>query len=196
MNRFMAVTGVMITSISAFFVAASGTDLMSGSPEDADTLILVLGFFSLTGIFGLYLTVTNTLRYRKKARAVKQRIVLRLAAAKRGRLTPVEVAAETRLILDEARKTLDQLCKVGRGESKTTPRGQLFYEFREFLPSGEEPRDTTPKRSRGIDKSPGQSEPETPNPERPQSGTPEPGTNEHESPEPEPEPEPDTLPGD
>jgi predicted transcriptional regulator len=77
--------------------------------------------------------VANGLRKRKKDKLRKEKAVLRIIASKGGRVMPVEIAAETNLLLDEAQKLLNRLCSKGRGELKILKNGTAVYVFEEFF---------------------------------------------------------------
>lgn len=137
MYKFLFILGAMITLVSAFFVTAATTDLLTESGPDFEILMAVIIFFSLTGIFGLYLTISNLVRHRRKKSEQKQKQVLKVIKAKGGRVMPVEIAAQTNLLIDEAQKILDQLCRMGICRSEMTEGGKPVYIFKAFLPGDE-----------------------------------------------------------
>lgn len=133
----MMFTGVLTILFSVFFITAATTDLVSESDPEVETLMAVIVFFSITGILGLYLAVVHFIRNRKKEKEQKERQVLKVITSKRGCVTPVEVAAETNLIIDEAKAMLDQLCKSGAGQLQVTENGNMVYVFEGVLSSQE-----------------------------------------------------------
>ncbi len=133
MNQFMIVLGAIMILFSAFFITAAATDLLTEPEPEMETLLAVIGFFSVTGMAGLYITVVNTVKHRRKKREQRHRKVLKVVAAMGGRVTPVQIAAETNLIIHDAKAILDQLCKTGMGRIRVTEDGNQVYEFKDFL---------------------------------------------------------------
>lgn len=68
----------------------------------------------------------------KSAAARDEKIVLRLARDKGGRLTPSLVALESDLSVEEAEKALDDLTKKGHASMVVREDGRIEYEFIEF----------------------------------------------------------------
>lgn len=67
-----------------------------------------------------------------------ERLVLKVAKAKGGRVTPGEVALEGDCTVDEARKVLDRMAKDGYAELKVRSSGVVVYVFPEFYAEGRE----------------------------------------------------------
>lgn len=59
--------------------------------------------------------------------------ILKLARKFRGKLTPLELAANSSLSLDEADKALEELVKKGYANMTVTDEGNILYEFPGFL---------------------------------------------------------------
>jgi hypothetical protein len=59
--------------------------------------------------------------------------ILKLARRFRGKLTPLELAANSSLSLDEADKSLEELVKKGYANMTVTDEGNILYEFPGFL---------------------------------------------------------------
>ena len=68
----------------------------------------------------------------------RERVVLRLAKAESGRLTPAIVAVNSELTLDDAEAQLREFVDKGYTELNVTEDGRIEYVFPEFLPR--EPR--------------------------------------------------------
>jgi len=68
----------------------------------------------------------------------RERVVLRLAKAESGRLTPAIVAVNSELTLDDAEAQLREFADKGYTELNVTEDGRIEYVFPEFLPR--EPR--------------------------------------------------------
>lgn len=77
-------------------------------------------------------------RERKELESVRaetrERVVLRLAKAEAGCLTPAIVAVNSELTLDEAEEQLRAFADKGYAELKVTDDGRIEYIFPEFLP--------------------------------------------------------------
>lgn len=59
--------------------------------------------------------------------------ILQLARKFHGRLTPVELASNTHLSLEEADKALEEFARKGYAEMTVTDSGSIVYEFSGFL---------------------------------------------------------------
>lgn len=131
MHRLMMVVGVVIVLFSTFLVVSASIDLIGGE-SDTETSVLVglLVFFSLAGLGGLYMTVNSRRKGKRRAEQRMEREILRVIAAKGGRVTPFEIAAETDLSTAEAQAYMDKLCTDGMGELQVTSEGNLVYVFR------------------------------------------------------------------
>ncbi len=68
----------------------------------------------------------------------RERVVLRLAKAESGRLTPAVVAVNSELTIDDAEAQLREFADKGYAELNITEDGRIEYLFPEFLPR--EPR--------------------------------------------------------
>jgi TM2 domain-containing membrane protein YozV len=79
--------------------------------------------------------IDNPLRKKKKklTQEEKDRIVLQYAKRKLGRITPVELAADTILNLDEVEDTLKKMARRRLAEEKVSESGILIYHFDGFL---------------------------------------------------------------
>jgi hypothetical protein len=62
-----------------------------------------------------------------------ERTVLKLARKFRGQLTPLELAANSQLSLDEADSALENFVRKGYANMKVTDEGNIIYEFPGFL---------------------------------------------------------------
>ena len=121
-------------------------------------LLGVLYFFTGSGIFVFFGVIVGVLpairglskllqarggsEERKELESVRsesrERVVLRLAKAESGRLTPAIVAVNSELTLDDAEAQLREFVDKGYTELNVTEEGRLEYVFPEFLPR--EPR--------------------------------------------------------
>jgi hypothetical protein len=63
--------------------------------------------------------------------------LVKLAAKKGGRLTVVEVIAETALAPDQVQAAFDEVCASGLAEPEVTESGLIVYAFRDLLLLGE-----------------------------------------------------------
>ncbi len=62
-----------------------------------------------------------------------ERTVLKLARKFRGQLTPLELAANSQLSLDDADSALENFVRKGYANMKVTDEGNIIYEFPGFL---------------------------------------------------------------
>ena len=62
-----------------------------------------------------------------------ERTILKLARKFRGQLTPLELAADSDLSLDDANNALEDIVRKGYANMKVTDEGNIIYEFPGFL---------------------------------------------------------------
>ncbi len=138
MQRLMIFIGGLVSICSAFFVVAAIGDLLSGNSDTQPGVLWgLLVFFSLTCAGGIYLIVSTRKRSHQQRTQQQERDVLRLVAARGGRITPFEVAAESELSATQAQAILESLCQVGMAELQVTEQGNLIYVFRSFMADDE-----------------------------------------------------------
>ena len=134
-HRIVSVFGALMALFSIFFCSMAVYDLMH--PETTDTepgvLIGLFVFFLITGAGGICLFVSASRRCRQVVIEKNEREILALIAEKRGRVTPHEIALNTRMTVAEARNRLDTMCADGSGELQVTAEGKTVYVFFAFL---------------------------------------------------------------
>ncbi|MEZ4527138.1 MAG: winged helix-turn-helix domain-containing protein [Desulfobacterales bacterium] len=134
-HRIVSVFGALMALFSIFFCCMAVYDLMH--PETTDTepgvLIGLFVFFFLTAAVGIYLFVSASRKSRQGGMEKSEREILALIAEKGGRITPHEIALNTRLTVAEAKIHLDRMCADGSGELQITPEGNMVYVFFTFL---------------------------------------------------------------
>lgn len=74
----------------------------------------------------------------------KEREILRLVQQKGGKITPFEIAAETKMSLDESKSELDRLCETGLAEVHLTEDGNLIYSFQGIVSQIEKTKSRSP----------------------------------------------------
>ena len=109
MRVIWSVLGYVITIVSAFFICAFVIDFMTDSERESSVLIGLVVFFVLTGASGVVLVRKG----RRGNQEKQERMVLELAATRKGRITPAEIAMETSLTAQESQAILDALCDQG-----------------------------------------------------------------------------------
>jgi hypothetical protein len=138
-HRFLSALGAAIALFSLFFCMAAIGDLLE--PEHTETpfgvLVGLLVFFLGSMIGGIYLGWTQHRRARTGKAERTERTILRMIAARNGRITPEEIALELPLTVGQARERLDALCEDGSGEVQVTMEGKKVYVFFGF-PSDED----------------------------------------------------------
>ena len=130
MYTFLFVIGVMISLFSLFMVAAAVGDLYTGSDTETGVLVGLLLFFLATLAGGAYLSYSSRRKKKATSDEATERAVLKVIMAKGGRITPVEVAAETTLSVRQSRMALERLCTLGLGSLQITDSGELVYVFK------------------------------------------------------------------
>ena len=66
---------------------------------------------------------------KKLTQVEKEKIVLQIAKKYQGRVTPIEVATDSDLSIDESEELIKKLASRGYCEIKVTASGGIFYEF-------------------------------------------------------------------
>ncbi len=69
----------------------------------------------------------------KLSESEKEKIILLLAKKHNGKLTPLEIAAETDINIDDAEKLLKKWTDKGYADVNISPDGTVLYKFRGFL---------------------------------------------------------------
>ena len=133
MHGCLSVFGALTGIFSVVFVIQAISDILKGA-EDGGTLWGLLVFFSLTGIGGVYLTISSVKKKRLYAKHKKEKDIIGLITLNGGRITPIEVAAQSRYSIDEARAILDDLCARGAGQLRITDLGETVYVFQGIVP--------------------------------------------------------------
>jgi hypothetical protein len=141
MRKSLGCLGLLIVAISLFFVIAAVSELITGSPPDDPTpaqpgvLWALIIFFATIAAGGGFMVKTfwgkdkKELELKKKEARERERKILALIARKNGRITPIELAAESDVTIDEAKEFLDSLCGKAGGELMITDDGDLVYVF-------------------------------------------------------------------
>jgi hypothetical protein len=137
MSTVKLVSGIIIALVSSLFLVAAIGDLIQGSETKPSVLWGLMVFFFLTLAAGLYLAIIPRLRKGKLDRQRRERSVLKVIAARGGRVTPFELAAESDMDIKEAQAFLDNLCTNGIGQLQVTDTGELVYTFSGIISSSE-----------------------------------------------------------
>jgi hypothetical protein len=138
MARFYIFLGFIMAVTSSFFVIAALSDLFYPGPNldtEPGILLGLLVFFSLFTVAGGYMFYVNLRNLRRDRDERMEQELLRVIAKYKGRVTPIEVATDTRLSLTEAEQALRRLARRGQGELKITTDGELVYVFTGFIPA-------------------------------------------------------------
>ena len=101
--------------------------------EDHGVIIALMVLLTGTGLLGAYLIKIANRRQIEG----REKLVLRIAAARGGKVTPEEVAMETSLTVEDAQKLLEELCTQGAGQLQVTDQGGLVYVFSGLLSEAE-----------------------------------------------------------
>lgn len=128
MQTLKMIIGLGMASFSSLFLIASLAGLLSETGPSGVVGGLFVFFFITFGA-GVYLTVSGWKKKRKLSREKTERSILRYIMAKGGRVTALEVAAETPMSVEQAQEYLQQLCNEGLGEVQLTSNGNLVYVF-------------------------------------------------------------------
>jgi hypothetical protein len=74
----------------------------------------------------------------------RERELLNLIRSKDGRVTLVEIAAESKLSLEQAREEIERFCELGHAEVNLTEDGEIVYVLNGFLSDREKSSTKSP----------------------------------------------------
>jgi len=138
MHRILSWIGMGIAIIS-FVLVLGGIGAMVEGKEDSSMIIGIILF--LSGVIGgFWMYRSNSRKWKNKLAEEREQKLLGMIAAGGGRITPAEVALQTRLSLEKSKAALDELCVKGMGQLNLTEKGNMVYVFEGFL--SEEEKDT------------------------------------------------------
>ncbi len=100
--------------------------------------MILLLFLAIVSV-GIFLLIEY---FHRKASKQKEKEILKLIVSKGGRVTPLEIAAETDQSIKEVKAALDRLCYEGFGKLDITDDGILVYIFEDALSLKKEGRST------------------------------------------------------
>jgi len=132
MRVILKIIGYFIIIFSLTFIVVY-ISMLIGGDKDRGVIIALLALLTGTGLFGGYLIKIANRRQIEG----REKMVLRIAAARGGKVTPEEVAMESNLTVDQAQKLLDELCTQGAGQLQVTEQGGLVYTFSGLLSEAE-----------------------------------------------------------
>jgi hypothetical protein len=132
MRVLLKVIGYFIIIFSITFLLVYIGMLLDGD-DDPGVIIGLIALHTGTGLFGGYLLKIANRRQLEG----QEKMVLRIAAARGGKVTPEEVAMETSLTVEDAQKLLEKLCTQGAGQLQVTDQGGLVYTFSGLLSESE-----------------------------------------------------------
>jgi biopolymer transport protein ExbD len=110
-------------------VISAGYELSNESDTDAGTLMGLLVIFSITCFISMVGTIRQFKKRKKEKAEKRERKILTVIARKGGKVTPFEIASETRLSYEESKAVLDRLCESGAAQLQLTPDGHTLYVF-------------------------------------------------------------------
>ena len=135
--------GIVLLMVSAFM----GIGFLAGGASHQAIGIQILAVLITVGIPGVTGVALLRQHHRRGLASPPEAAALprarwsselvKLAAKKGGRLTVVEVVAETALGPEEAQAAFDELCTSGLAEPQVTESGLIVYAFRDLLLLGE-----------------------------------------------------------
>jgi hypothetical protein len=127
--------GIVVTLISAMFVAMAVVDLITGDNVKTarGTLVGLLVLFTGSTIWGLYLTLKSfgwrLPRPHWRAEQAKEQEVLTYANSVGGRVTVPEVAVHCQLSIEESEEILNEFAAHHAAELLITDDGTTVYDF-------------------------------------------------------------------
>lgn len=136
MHRVAIIFGVLLALFSAFIVIAAFFDLQNPAEVEetgAGVLWGLIVFFLGVGASGAYMAVHFWNFGHLKIAEKYEQSLLSVLSAKQGRVTAMEVAAESALSLRESEQALRAFVRAGRGEVQLTADGQRVYYIKGFL---------------------------------------------------------------
>ena len=130
-EKFIFCIGVLAGGFGLVIGFGTVLKMLDGTSEyplSADlTGLVVLGLLPLVG--GIWMCVRTKRKAALRLLDALENRILRLAGEHEGRLTVEEVAMNTHLTLDEAKKLLDRYVLNGYAELQVSESGMLVYNF-------------------------------------------------------------------
>jgi hypothetical protein len=142
-NKLQSLIGRVLTIFGGAGSIFSGFLLMRGGL----LMPIYWGIFvgSLTAFFvGWNLATSGDKSGKQKAAVQKQQTVLGVVKALNGRVTDLQLAAESGWTLEESKRVLNDFVNAGAAEMNVTPEGDLVYVFRGMLQPGQVERARQP----------------------------------------------------
>ncbi len=133
------VGGILLTFVAAFMMIG----FLAGGGADQSAVVRILTFGVAVGIpaaAGGALLWQHARRTRLAGPGGSEQLrsqthqseIVKLAQHKGGRLTTVEIVADTALSIDQAEAAMSQLVERGMAEVEITDRGLIVYRFRDL----------------------------------------------------------------
>ncbi len=130
LKRILHFLGTVLGAIFVFLggiLSSSQTFELLGDKQDAKVSHLIA--FSLILVFGAILIKINYFNPRQLLKREEERIILQMISRKLGKITPIEIAAETPWSIDESKAFLDKMKKQGHCSVELTNSGEILYVF-------------------------------------------------------------------
>lgn len=126
--------GIVLIGFGLLIIAGSIVDLTDGKESDISlggtiALVFLMGVIPTGGGFWLCRRSVKAPRARRESTDELENKILRLAKKRNGSLTPLELAMETSLSVEEAKQQLESWANQGVVTIKISESGALIYHF-------------------------------------------------------------------
>lgn len=123
--------GLVLCLFGALFIVGGIANLIS--PKDGQSAVVFLIFTLFFGFApvgaGVFLCIYAWKRGKRRSKQVLERTILRLAQSRNGRLTVADVAKDTALSSDQAKRFLDKFNLDGLAGMHVSDSGSVVYTF-------------------------------------------------------------------
>jgi predicted transcriptional regulator len=132
MSKFLLVLAFIFSAFCSMLVIAFFFELTKTNTDTGIDVSIII-FFSICDAGTIFYIIKNLSSKKKIEKEKLEKTIINLIISKEGKITPLEIVAETNLNLEESKKILTDLCNQGAGEQRITEDGKVLYVFTSVL---------------------------------------------------------------
>lgn len=132
MSKFLLGLGFVFSAFCSMIVIAFFFELAKQNTDIGIDVSIII-FFGICNIGCILLIIKSLSKKKKLLKEKLEKTIIDLIISKEGKITPLEIVAETNLNLEESKKVLSDLCDQGAGEQRITDEGKILYVFDNIL---------------------------------------------------------------
>jgi len=132
MSKFLLGLGFVFSAFCSMIVIAFFFELAKQNTDIGIDISIII-FFGICDTGCIMLIIRSLSKKKKLLKEKLEKTIIDLIISKGGKITPLEIVAETNLNLEESKKVLTDLCDQGAGEQRITDDGKILYVFESIL---------------------------------------------------------------